>query len=513
MPNPSRIRPRPACGAALLALAMLSLSEFAGAQSSSATPQRPAAEYSIPLLSPEQMSADDQAVALRQQLAIAESAQFYGYTLDSSYTYRQMGCPVAPNHLLLAYEATSPNGSISRFTAVVRRGSQGETTGRQIPPQIIPILHFGVVPFIPAIANPHSIEVFNAAISPAPSAIEVLSATQAGSQPLLVRALCYLAMVGEEPAALESPSSDQATIHAPIPTLVFRNQGKIRQLISIRSSASAYQVWALTFQAGGKLLTATRAEHPIDRTPLVLNAANSGSPAVSTGTTAIPSSATQISSAPVKLMPSPPPPAATTAAVAPTAPAEPIAPGVEPSAAPAPATAAAAAIPTSPAPPANPPAEVPTPAAPIEPAKAEVSPPAASPPPAEVTAPITQPATTPVSAPAASNVEPAAPATLAAASTRSPQPASVPAPTEPAPSAAAMPTPQPPSPPSTPAATVAVPDAISAPPPPAVVSVTTPRVIKPSPPLPPGRFIPNPPQPPSRFIPDSALKTPPHLPQ
>ena len=178
------------------------VSEFAGAQSASATPQPPAAEYSIPLLSPEQMSADDQAVALRQQLAIAESAQFYGYTLDSSYTYRQMGCPVAPNHLLLAYEATSPNGSISRFTAVVRRGSQGETTGRQIPPQIIPILHFGVVPFIPAIANPHSIEVFNAAISPAPSAIEVLSATQAGSQPLLVRALCYLAMVGEEPAAL-----------------------------------------------------------------------------------------------------------------------------------------------------------------------------------------------------------------------------------------------------------------------------------------------------------------------
>jgi hypothetical protein len=514
MPHQSRIRPRPACGAALVALAMLAVSEFAGAQGAPAIPQTPATEYSISLLPPEQMTADDQAVALRQQPAIAESAQFYGYILDSSYTYRQMGCPVAPNHLLLAYEATSPNGSISRFTAVVRRGSQSES-GRQIPPQIIPILHFGIVPFIPAIANPHSIEVFNSSVSPAPSATEVLSATRTGSQPLLVRALCYLAMVGEEPAALRSPSSDQATIHAPIPTLVFRNQGKIRQLISIRSSAGAYQVWALTFQAGGKLLTATRAEHPIDRTPLVLNAANSGSPSVSTGTTAVPSSAAPISSAPMTPKPSPPPPAAITAVVAPTAPAEPIAPGVEPSAAPTPATAAAAATPTPPAPAANPPAEVPTPAAPTATAaKVEVSPLAAPPPPAEVTAPVTHPATTPVSAPAAaSTVEPVAPATPAAASVSSPQPLSVPTTVKPEPAAAATLTPQPPSPPSAPAATAAASAAIAPPPPPAVVSVATPLVVKPSPPLPLGRFIPNPPQPPSRFIPDSALKNPPHLPQ
>ena len=89
-------------------------------------------------------------------------------------------------------------------------------------------------------------------------------------------------MVGEEPAALRSPGLEQATIHAPIPTLVFQGRGKIRQLISVRSAPSSYQVWALTFQAGGKLLSATRAEHPIDRTPLVLNAANTGSPSVPT---------------------------------------------------------------------------------------------------------------------------------------------------------------------------------------------------------------------------------------
>ena len=104
---------------------------------------------------------------------------------------------------------------------MVRRGAEGEAAGRHPEAQIIPILHFGVVPFVPAIANPHSIEVFDVAISATPTATEVLSGTEAGNQPLLVRSLCYLAMVGEEPAALGSPSLEQATIHAPIPTLVF----------------------------------------------------------------------------------------------------------------------------------------------------------------------------------------------------------------------------------------------------------------------------------------------------
>src|SRR5271170_4892367 len=178
MRNQMRTRPRTARGAALLALALLATSEVAGAQSGPAKPQPSAAEFSIPLLSPEQMTADDQAAAQRQQQTIAQSAQFYGYTLDSSYAYREIACPVAPNHLLLAYEATSPNGSVSRFTAVVLRGAQEETAARHPAAQIIPILHFGVVPFGAAIANPHSIEVFNSGVANAPSATEVLAATQ-----------------------------------------------------------------------------------------------------------------------------------------------------------------------------------------------------------------------------------------------------------------------------------------------------------------------------------------------
>ncbi len=506
---------RTARGATLLALALLAISDFAGAQSGSAVPQPSAAEFSIPLLSPEQMTADDQAAAQRQQQTIAQSAQFYGYTLDSSYAYREIACPVAPNHLLLAYEATSPNGSVSRFTAVVLRGVEEKTSARHPVAQIIPILHFGVVPFGPAIANPHSIEVFNSGVANAPSATEVLAATQAGNQPLLVRALCYLAMVGEEPAALRSPGLEQATIHAPVPALVFQDRGKIRQMISIRSAPSSYQVWALTFQSGGKLLSAVRTEHPIDRTPLVLNAANTGSPVEPTS----PTTPTTANSAPSQVFAEPATSTPVTPEPATSAPAAPTAARVEPAAAApthappvAPAltspsvTAEAAKHPVPPTPPpaaatptaAAPPGSTPAPAS----ANAEVPQPPSPPSPAENTAPVTEPVTAPVSSPVAPAVEPIPPAAPPVAPANPPHPPSA----GPTPAASAVA-----QPPVTPAAPA--PAAIPAAPIPAATAMAMLPIVKPSPPPPPGRFVPNPPPPPSRFIPDSALKTPPHLPQ
>ncbi len=509
MPAPTRIRIRPARGATLLALVLLITTRFAGVQTRSTPSRTEATQLSVPLLSREQMTADDRAAAEAQQQTIATSAQFYGYTLDSSYSYREIACPVAPDHLLLAYEATSPNGSVSRFTAVVRHGAEEETVGRHSFALIIPILHFGVVPFVPAIANPHSIEVFNAAISTTPTAIEVLSDTQAGKQPLLVRSLCYLAMVGEEPAALRSPGLEQATIHAPIPTLVFQDRGKIRQSISIRSSPNSYQVWALTFQSAGKLLSATREQHPIDRTPIVLNAANNGSPAEPTTPPTTPTTAnrapSQVSAQPAISTPVTPEPADLRLScprpsggirqllqLPPPVPPAPTAPL---------ATAETAKPPALPTPP-------PAFAAPTAPsANAEVSQPPSPPSRAENTAAVTEPVTAPASSPAASMVQPVAPAIPAMAAPPSPttKPASAvaPAPTVPEATSATMEATQPAAP-----ASAAFPAAVSA----ATATVMQP-IVKQSPLAPPGRFIPNPPQPPSRFIPDSALKTPPHLPQ
>jgi hypothetical protein len=214
------------------------------------------------------MSSADAGIALHWQTAIARSAQIYGYDLDASYTYRQIACPVAPDHLLLAYEAHSSNGALSRFTAVVPRAT--EPAERQlVSAQIVPILRSGMTPFVAAASNPHSIDVFNAAV-PAGSAIP--AETEAGRQPMLLRGLCYLAMIGEEPAALPSLSTDPAIASAPPPTLQYLERGRIEEIISVRNTLATYRIWSLLFSREGRLLSATCRERPTANTPPTLDA-------------------------------------------------------------------------------------------------------------------------------------------------------------------------------------------------------------------------------------------------
>ncbi len=234
-------------------------------------------EPSIPLLPPERMPAEDTRLAAGRQAAIASTAQIYGYALNSSYSYREIACPFAPRHLLLAYESDQSNGAISRFTVVLPREDDGSASGRSRV-QLIPILRFGVQPFVAPASNPHSIAVFNEAVSPAPVGVAALADLQAGSEPVLLRGLCYLAMVGAEPDALYEPSVDEAAIHAPVPELQILAKGRMRQLISVRSSPAEYQLWAMTFSGAGKLLSAAREEHPVRPNIPALQAAAQTSP-------------------------------------------------------------------------------------------------------------------------------------------------------------------------------------------------------------------------------------------
>lgn len=221
---------------------------------------------SIPLIPRAQMPPDDLRLVADNEAAIARSAEIYGYELDSTYDYQEIACPLAPDHLLLAYESAQPNGAASRFSAVVPRGSAG--TG---PIPIISISHFGDIPFLPAGSNPHTIEVFNRAVSVAPVAEAV--ADNPGSNPLLFNSLCYLAMIGEPPAALTAPSLTPATIHAPVPTMKFGEKGSVTQIVSVRNSSETYQVWSFAFGRDGRLLSADKVDHPIDATPPIGNAA------------------------------------------------------------------------------------------------------------------------------------------------------------------------------------------------------------------------------------------------
>ncbi len=417
----------------------------AGAQTTPAT----AESIAIALLPPQQMSPEHARLASNMQDSVARSAGIYGYTLDASYDYREIACPFAPHDVLLAYESVSPNGAISRFTAIL---SPGDSSGRS-PVQIIPILHFGVTPFVPAYSSPHSLETFNQAVDAAPVGSAALAEIKAGRAPIVLRGLCYLAMVGAEPSALRSPSLEAATFQAPVPTLQFLEKGRSRQLISIRSSATTYQVWALSFSSSGRLMAASREERPVDRMPELLEAATPAgarTPAVAASNPPVPSTPMEQPAAAMPLASQPATP-------------------VAPAAISAPSAVAASASPESA-----------SPAASGHGAVSAVSQPApiAAPPPVTSSAVIAE---SPIAQPAL----PAKEAVVAP-----PVPA-----TPLAPVAATMVTP--PSPPAMPAA----PDANS---------LRSTQIVIPEPPH---RFIPDPPPPPRRFTPASALQTPPHLSQ
>jgi hypothetical protein len=254
--------------AALAGVLVVWPSLFAGAETVAASES---SVISISLLAPAEIPASDARLAADSQSAIARSAAIYGYILDSSYDYKEIACPYAPNDLLLSYESLQPSGTASRFTAIVPRDA-GSSNGTQI----ISISHFGSVPYLPAASNPHTFALFNRVVSAAPVGQAVAQNPQ--SNPLLVNSLCYLAMIGEPPAALRAPSLDPATVHGPVPTLQFREKGTVSQVITVRNSRDTYQVWTLTFARNGSLLSAERVNHPIDTTPPMMNAVNSAAP-------------------------------------------------------------------------------------------------------------------------------------------------------------------------------------------------------------------------------------------
>lgn len=281
---------------------------------------------SVPLLAPAQMSPPDAAFAESSKGAVSRSAQIYGYALGSSnsdWTYRQIACPFASKHLLLAYESAGPRGVASRFTAILRRGAEEEITAGRTGVEIIPVVHFGVVPFIPAYTNPHTFDLFNEVV---PSAHPVPSSLSA-DDPLLWRSLCFTAMIGEPPNLVRTPSLDPATLRAPVPTVLFLENRAVRTQFSVRNSDATYQVWTLTFSSAGKLLAANKEEHTIDTTTPLFNAATTQAPNLETAPLGVNSSiaptAPEASVLPARPMPVSPPPVGVTqpatASVAPTA--------------------------------------------------------------------------------------------------------------------------------------------------------------------------------------------------
>ena len=214
----------------------------------------PPLAVSLVRLTPAEMSVSDVAIVAARADDIARSAQIYGYALDRTFSYSQAVCPAATGSILLMYESSSSGGGISRFSAVVPRVK----SGRGI--EIVPVRIMGAAPFEPAWRNPHSYAVFNQMISPDWRG-------EGRGDRFLELGLCYMAVVGEPPSALRTPSLMLATIHAPEPTLRVLSDEGLEEVFSVRVDETQYDVWTLAFSRSGALIRADREVHRTDTAP------------------------------------------------------------------------------------------------------------------------------------------------------------------------------------------------------------------------------------------------------
>lgn len=185
------------------------------------------------------------AILHSKERAIATEAAFFGYNLHASgWTWNETACPVFPDHLLLHYQRTSPDGSVSLFTALVPRDKDRV--------YVVPVLYRNATPFQSAYGSERSIAVFNRAV---PAEVAEKALQPDGSW--LMMGLCYAEMVGAESHALERSGGDVALSLAPLPTLHIIVDASTRQVIfTDRNAPGQYLVWALNFANSGRLLAA-----------------------------------------------------------------------------------------------------------------------------------------------------------------------------------------------------------------------------------------------------------------
>lgn len=200
-----------------------------------------------------QMTAQDSQVVLQRTQDIAHSAEFYGYSLDSSWTYQQTLCPIAPNHVLLNYTRTEANGSLSNFSAVVPRQS-GVV-------EIFPILRSGISPFAQQWGE-HSYAVFNRLVAQERIGMKRLDMSSAFSMPWKDLALCYVALVTTPEKNAQAPFQLASEV-----TVSIHDRGQPDVGFTASDTNMSYSNWSLKFSSNGLLLKAFRDQHSVLYTP------------------------------------------------------------------------------------------------------------------------------------------------------------------------------------------------------------------------------------------------------
>jgi hypothetical protein len=195
----------------------------------------------LEFLSPEQMSAEDRALAEASQAEIGRRArlQGLGYGAGSGWGYEQAVCPAFPGHLVLEYSRRSGAGDVSLFAAVVPRGS-GHV-------RVIPVSRRGYTLFTLSGANVLTIHDFNAIVAEEKMGLDT---------DWLSLGLCYAALAGGHARSglvSEGPTQEHYPLIEPSMLKVSYQKPGAEVLLSNAEAPKGGRSLELRFSARGHL--------------------------------------------------------------------------------------------------------------------------------------------------------------------------------------------------------------------------------------------------------------------
>lgn len=200
-------------------------------------PLSPVNDKPLEVGAPEQMDRADRAVAEAVGSDIDAQAAEQGYDLHSgAWSYREILCPVFPQHFFLRFELNQGANDRSLFTATVERAG-GEV-------HVIPILRRGYSTYSGAPNSAVTVAVFNRVID------EEHSDPQ---RAWIALGMCYAALAGGNP---NMTSGQQNRPGSPGTAPIIALDGDRAELRLLDGSGDAPAEWRLTFEKG-QLVQAT----------------------------------------------------------------------------------------------------------------------------------------------------------------------------------------------------------------------------------------------------------------
>lgn len=187
------------------------------------------------------MTAQDRQAVRDASPAIQKTAALRGFDIErGTWSYQQIACPVFPDHILLFYSRNNGVGDVSRFSAIVPRGSNGMV-------RVLPILRRSYSQFTPTPVNPLTIAAFN-----------TLRAHEHPDRKVdwLTTGLCYAAMTGADvklpPAGIEAGHQNISLVMNSV--LQVEEDGSAEVRFFDVEDPQQTKSWELTFDKDGKLM-------------------------------------------------------------------------------------------------------------------------------------------------------------------------------------------------------------------------------------------------------------------